>query len=151
SAIHDLLISPDGVIRMPEADGEVRGYLLGFNPQTEKWDVNVDMDPADVVRSAGKFMQSLAFDSKGNLYIGWFVGGALSKYEKDTGRISVFTMPSTNAIPYGIVADRNDNLWIADWGSGKIVRFDTHTNAWTEFTPPTYPGQTRRPNVDYQN
>src|SRR5467141_3509403 len=25
------------------------------------------------------------------------------------------------------------------------------TNAWTEFTPPTYPGQTRRPNVDYQN
>src|SRR5439155_2584579 len=27
----------------------------------------------------------------------------------------------------------------------------THTNTWTEFVPPTYPNQTRRLNVDYQN
>ena len=79
------------------------------------------------------------------------MGGALAKYERETGKVTVFPMPSTNAIPYGIVSDRNDNLFIADWGSGKIVKFDTKTNAWTEFTPPTYPGQTRRPNVDYQN
>ena len=79
------------------------------------------------------------------------MGGALAKYERETGKVTVFPMPSTNAIPYGIVSDRNDNLFIADWGSGKIVKFDTRTSAWTEFTPPTYPGQTRRPNVDYQN
>ncbi|PYR99217.1 MAG: hypothetical protein DMG12_21005 [Acidobacteria bacterium] len=140
------------MIWMPEhAEGGVRSYLLGFNPKTEKWDVNVDMDPTDVVRNGIKWMQSQAFDSKLNLYMGWIMGGALSKYERETGKVTVFPMPSTNAIPYGIVADRNDNLWIADWGSGKIVRFDTHTNTWTEFTPPTYPGQTRRPNVDYQN
>jgi streptogramin lyase len=152
SDVHEVLISPDGMIWMPEhAEGGVRSYLLGFNPKTEKWDVNVDMDPTDVVRNGIKWMQSQAFDSKLNLYMGWIMGGAVSKYEKETGKVSVFPMPSTNAIPYGIVADRNDNLWIADWGSGKIVRFDTRTNAWTEFTPPTYPGQTRRPNVDYQN
>ena len=152
SDVHEVLISPDGMIWMPEhAEGGVRSYLLGFNPKTEKWDVSADGDPTDVVRNGIKWMQSQAFDSKGNLYMGWIMGGALSKYEKDTRKISVFPMPSTNAIPYGIVADRNDNLWIADWGSGKIIRFDTRTNAWTEFTPPTYPGQTRRPNVDYQN
>jgi virginiamycin B lyase len=152
SDVHEVLISPDGMIWMPEhAEGGVRSYLLGFNPKTEKWDVNIDMDPTDIVRNKIKWMQSEAFDSKGNLFMGWIMGGALSKYERDTRKISVFPMPSTNAIPYGVVADRNDNLWIADWGSGKIVRFDTRTNAWTEFTPPTYPGQTRRPNVDYQN
>jgi streptogramin lyase len=152
SDVHEVLISPDGMIWMPEhAEGGVRSYLLGFNPKTEKWDVNIDMDPNDIVRNGIKWMQSEAFDSKGNLFMGWIMGGALSKYERDTKKISVFPMPSTNAIPYGVVADRNDNLWIADWGSGKIVRFNTPTNAWTEFTPPTYPGQTRRPNVDYQN
>src|SRR3989441_4165382 len=152
SDVHEVLISPDGMIWMPEhAEGGVRSYLLGFNPKTEKWDVNVDGDPTDVVRNGIKWMQSQAFDSKLNLYMGWIMGGALAKYERETGKVTVFPMPSTNAIPYGIVADRNDNLWIADWGSGKIMRFDTHTNTWIEFTPPTYPGQTRRPNVDYQN
>jgi streptogramin lyase/cytochrome c5 len=152
SDVHEVLISPDGMIWMPEhAEGGVRSYLLGFNPKTEKWDVSVDGDPTDVVRNGIKWMQSQAFDSKLNLYMGWIMGGALAKYERETGKVTVFPMPSTNAIPYGIVSDRNDNLFIADWGSGKIVKFDTKTNAWTEFTPPTYPGQTRRPNVDYQN
>src|SRR3989441_8788094 len=152
SDVHEVLISPDGMIWMPEhAEGGVRSYLLGFNPKTEKWDVNADGDPTDVVRNGIKWIQSQAFDSKLNLYVGWIMGGGLSKYERETGKMTVFPMPSTNAIPYGIVADRNDNLWIADWGSGKILRFDTHTNTWIEFTPPTYPGQTRRPNVDYQN
>jgi streptogramin lyase/cytochrome c5 len=152
SDVHEVLISPDGMIWMPEhAEGGVRSYLLGFNPKTEKWDFSVDGDPTDVVRNGIKWMQSQAFDSKLNLYMGWIMGGALAKYERETGKVTVFPMPSTNAIPYGIVSDRNDNLFIADWGSGKIVKFDTRTSAWTEFTPPTYPGQTRRPNVDYQN
>ena len=30
-------------------------------------------------------------------------------------------------------------------------KFDTHNNEWTIFTPPTYPGQIRRLNVDAQN
>jgi virginiamycin B lyase len=152
SDVHEVLISPDGMIWMPEhAEGGVRSYLLGFNPKTEKWEVNADGDPTDVVRNGIKWMQSQAFDSKLNLYMGWIMGGALAKYERETGKVTVFPMPSTNAIPYGVVPDRNDNLWIADWGTGKIMRFDTHTNTWIEFTPPTYPGQTRRPNVDYQN
>ncbi|PYS45488.1 MAG: hypothetical protein DMG13_31930 [Acidobacteria bacterium] len=152
SDVHEVLVSPDGMIWMPEhAEGGVRSYLLGFNPKTEKWDVSADGDPTDVVRNGIKWMQSQAFDSKLNLYMGWIMGGALAKYERETGKVTVFPMPSTNAIPYGIVSDKNDNLFIADWGSGKIVKFDTRTNAWTEFTPPTYPGQTRRPNVDYQN
>src|SRR5256885_8248869 len=59
SDVHEVLISPDGMIWMPEhAEGGVRSYLLGFNPKTEKWDVNVDGDPTDVVRNGIKWMQS---------------------------------------------------------------------------------------------
>ena len=59
-------------------------------------------------------------------------------------------MPSANGIPYGVVPDKNDNIWVADWGGGKILKFDTHQNNWTEYQPLTYPNQTRRLNFDYE-
>jgi streptogramin lyase/cytochrome c5 len=152
SDIHEVIVGKDGIVWMPEhAEGGLRNFLLGFNPKTEKWDHVIDEDPTDVVRNPIKWTQSFAMDSKGNLYIIWIMGGALTKYEKATGKVTVFPMPSTNAIPYGTVIDRNDNVFIADWGGGKIIKFDTHSSTWTEFVPPTYPNQTRRLNVDYQN
>ena len=66
-------------------------------------------------------MQSFAMDSKGNLYIGWIFGGAITKFEMATKKTTVVPMPSTNGIPYGVVADKNDNIWVADWGGGKIA------------------------------
>jgi streptogramin lyase len=65
--------------------------------------------------------------------------------------VSVFTVPTHNAIVYGIIADRNDNMWMALWDSGNIAKFDTHNNEWTIFAPLTYPAQVRRLNVDAQN
>ena len=152
SDVHEVLIGRDGMIWMPEhAEGGLPSYLLRFNPKTEKFEESIDLDPQNMVRNSIKWMQSTAFDSKGNIYVGWIMGGALSKYEPQTKRVSVFPLPSTNAIVYGVIADRNDNIWMALWDSGKIAKFDTHTNSWTEYAPPTYPGHTRRLNVDYQN
>lgn len=152
SDVHEVLIGRDGMIWMPEhAEGGVPSFLLGFNPKTEKWERNIDLDPDHVVRNSIKWMQSTAMDSKNNIYVGWIMGGALSKYEPATGKVSVFRVPTPHAIPYGIVADRNDNMWMAEWSGGKIAKFDTRNNSWTEYTSPTYPGHVRRPNVDYQN
>jgi streptogramin lyase/mono/diheme cytochrome c family protein len=152
SDVHEVLVGRDGMIWMPEhAEGGVQSFLLGFNPKTEKWEQNIDLDPDNVVRERIKWMQSTAVDSKNNIYVGWINGGALSKYERATGKVSVFRVPTPHTIPYGIVADKNDNIWMAEWSGGKIAKFDTHNNAWTEFAAPTYPGQVRRPNVDYQN
>ena len=35
-------------------------------------------------------------------------------------------------------------------GGGKILKFDTHQNNWTEYQPLAYPNQTRRLNFDYE-
>jgi streptogramin lyase len=150
--IHEILINPaDGMVYAPEhTEGGGRSYINGFNPKTEKFDVVVDGDPTDVVRNAIKWMQSFAMDSKGNLYIGWIFGGAITRFEMATKKTTVVPMPSANAIPYGIVADRNDNIWVADWGGGKILKFDTQQSNWTEYQPLTYPNQTRRLNFDYE-
>jgi virginiamycin B lyase len=154
NGIHEVLVDPAGMIWLPEHSGVQPSNvkrLLGFNPQTEKFEQMIPLDPNNVVRNPIKWTQSLALDSKGNIYVGWIMGGALSKYDRQTKTVSVFTVPQINAIVYGVVADKNDNIWVALWDSGNIAKFDTQTNAWTIFTPPTYPGHTRRLNVDAQN
>jgi streptogramin lyase len=79
------------------------------------------------------------------------MGGALSRVDRVTQKVTVFPVPEHNAIVYGVVVDRNDNVFLALWNSGHIAKFDTHNQQWTIFTPPTHPGQTRRLTVDAQN
>ena len=151
---HEVLVDRHGMIWLAEHGGATPSKvkrLLGFNPQTERWEHQIPMDPENVVRNPNKWLQSLALDSKGNIYVGWIMGGALSKWDRVTNEVSVFRLPTPHSIVYGVVADRNDNIWLAQWSGGKIAKFDTTTNQWTEFTPPTYPGQIRRLNVDSQN
>ena len=151
---HEILIDPSGMIWLPEHRGRqntAEKRLLGFNSKTEEWTQQISLDPENVVRNPTKFLQSLAMDSKGNIYVGWIMGGALSKWDRATGEVSVFRIPTPHAIPYGVVADKNDNIWIALWSGGKIVKFDTSNNSWTEYTTTTYPAHTRRLNVDKDN
>ena len=54
-------------------------------------------------------------------------------------------------MPYGVVADSQDHIILGDYGSGHLYRFDPENESWTTFTPPTYPAQVRRPNVDEED
>ena len=154
NGIHEVLVDPDGMIWLPEHSGvqtSTPKRLLMFNPKSEQFEKLIPMDPDNAVRNSIKWLQSLAMDSKGNIYVGWIMGGALSKWERATNKVTVFRVPTSHSIPYGIVADRNDNIWMAQWSGGKLAKFDTSNNQWTEFTPPTYPSQIRRLNVDSKN
>ena len=98
---HEILIDPSGLIWLPEhrgRTGDKEKRLLGFNPATETFEHQIPMDPDNVVRNPTKFMQSLAMDSKGNIYVGWIMGGALSKWDRATGEVSVFRIPTPHAI-----------------------------------------------------
>ena len=98
NGIHEVLTDPTGMLWLPEHQGTQPSKakrLLGFNPKTEKWEQQIPMDPDNVIRNPIKWMQSLAMDSKGNIYVGWIMGGALSKLERATNKVSVFPIPST--------------------------------------------------------
>lgn len=151
---HDLTIDRFGIVWAPEhaglkPDGAKR--ILGFNPKTEKWEHQLPADPDNVIRNSVKWMQSMALDSKSNLYVGWIMGGAISKYERATGKVKVYPISERGAVPYGVIADRNDNIWMALWNSGKLAKFDSTNEQWTEFAPLTFPSHIRRLNVDAQN
>jgi len=150
--IHEVLVSPrDGMVWLPgHRATDLVSYIYGFNPKTEKFEVVEKGDPTNVIRNDVKWMQSFAFDSKGNLYIVWIMGGAITKFEPATKKTTVIPLPSTNAIPYGIVPDKNDDMWLVDWSTGKILKFDTQQNTFTEHQPLSYPNHTRRLNFDYE-
>ena len=148
---HEVLIDPTGIVWLPEHKGRKpsgKKRLLGFNPETETFEHIIAMDPDNVVRSDVKWLQSLAMDSKMNIYVGWLMGGAMSKYERATGDVKVYPLPVINGAPYGVVADSQDHIILADYGTGNIYRFDPKNESWTTFTPQTYPSQVRRMNVD---
>ena len=151
---HDLTVDRFGIVWAPEHSGlEPTGSkrILGFNPKTEQWEHQIPGDPDNVIRNSMKWMQSMALDSKSNLYVGWIMGGALTKWERATGKVTVYPITDRGAVPYGVIADRNDNIWTALWNSGKLAKFDTVNEQWTEFAPLTFPSHIRRLNVDAQN
>ena len=151
---HDVIVDRTGIVWAPEHSGSQPGSpkrLLGLNPETEQWEYKIPLDPNDVIRMPIKWAQSFTIDSKNNVYVGWMMGGALSKYDRATKEVTVFPVPEHNAVVYGVEVDQNDNIFAALWSSGHIAKFDTHTEQWTIFVPPTHPGQTRRPIVDSNN
>ena len=151
---HEVLIDPTGMVWLPEHSGRTPSApkrLLGFNPETEKFEHIIPMDPDNVLRYDIKWLQSLAMDSKMNIYVGWLMGGAMSKYERATGEVKVYPLPVINGAPYGVVADSQDRIILADYGTGNLYRFDPDNESWTTFTPLTYPSQIRRMNVDSED
>ena len=156
--IHDFIIGRDGIIWLPQHGGAIPygpQHLWGFNPKTEKFEYAIDMDPDNWIRMPIKWMQSLAEDSKGDIIASWFMGGALSMYHRAENKVTVHPMPMSNSVIYGTVIGKDDTTYSAEY-TGKIEAFHTWTatangvGEWVEYTPPRYPGQLRRPNVDYQ-
>jgi streptogramin lyase len=156
AGVHDLLIDREGMIWIPEftfVPSTREPRLLGFNPKTEQWQHNLVADPDDEIRTAfkaGGF--AMVVDTKGNLYTTWLTNDVLSKRDGETGKITIYRLPTDGAGPYGSAIDQNDNVWIAEARTSKIAKFDTVTGQWTEFTPLTTTAYLRRgPGVDPDN
>ena len=90
-----------------------------------------------------------AVDSKGNVWTTLMWTNQIAKFDRQTGEVSRFDVPSPYGAAYGEVIDKQDNMWIAEWINCKIEKFDTKTEKFTEFTPPDKPCNERRLFVDH--
>jgi streptogramin lyase len=135
----------DGHVDSSGSGSELSSRLLGFNPKTEKWEHEVDLDPDNVIRTKrkGPLMGGLV-DSQGKIWVHWMLSGAISMYDPATRKAATHLIPTNAATPYGACIDPFDNIWVAEWNGGKLARFDQSTGAWTEFIPPNYPANFRR-------
>ena len=158
AGVHEIIIDRKGIVWVPEfgrtSDGRVEGggtgsevtsRLIGFNPKLEKWEYAIDPDPDNVIRAIQKGpLMGSTVDSRGNIYMDWMLTGAIGKYDPTTKKATTFRIPTPGAVPYGQTIDPFDNVWVSEWNGGKLGRFNTKTNTWTEFIPPFYPANLRR-------
>lgn len=75
----------------------------------------------------------------------------IAKWDRKTGEVSRFSVPTPYSSPYGAVVDKKDNVWIAEFLACKLTRLDPKTGGMTEFSPLTRPCTVRRLTVDHNN
>lgn len=73
------------------------------------------------------------FDSKGNLWLSLLAAGSLGKWERATDTIKYWDVPVLRSRPYGIIVDRKDKVWFADYHNNGLTRFDPDTEEFKHF------------------
>jgi len=123
---------------------ELLGCKVGkFNPRKQKFtEYPALTSPCAINR--------LTVDSKGIVWYSLARPGMLGRLDPETEeQLEYDILPFTNvsaSSPYGIIADRDDQVWFGDGGmGGALVKFDPDTE---EFTYHPLPRQTDNPNLD---
>jgi virginiamycin B lyase len=92
-----------------------------------------------------------AIDSKQNVWASLMYTNEIAKWDRKTGEVSRFAVPTPYSSPYGAVVDKKDNVWIAEFLACKLTRLDPESGLITEFSPLTRPCTVRRLSVDHNN
>jgi virginiamycin B lyase len=81
----------------------------------------------------------LQIDSVGRLYSTQLAGNTVVQYDTRSDEAKMFTMPSPNAGPRRPAVGRDDMLWIPEWNTGKLTRFDPATSTFKSYALGTTP------------
>jgi streptogramin lyase len=123
---------------------ELLGCKVGrFNTRTERFTEYPSL-------ASPCALNRLTVDSKGIVWYSVFNKGILGRIDPKTGeQVEYDVLPFTDvnaSMPYGIIADQNDQIWFGDGGmGGTLIRFNPKT---TEFTYYPEPRQGDNPNID---
>jgi len=118
---HAITLDRDGNVW---AADDSAGMPIEFVPETKKF--KTYQKPSDLPR-AGDF---IAVDSKGNIWAPHTDGAV--KLDPQTGKYTIYTIPTKGKSTYGIDADKNDNIWIAQPTADKIAFIDAQTGETSE-------------------
>lgn len=117
------------VARLDTTTGEMKGYGDTENPM--RWGGHTPV-----------------FDSKGDLWWTLIAKDQLGKWERATDQVKRWSIPTKGGRPYGVLVDHEDNIWLAEFYTCKVARFNPATEAFTEFESPSAPCSLRRLGLD---
>jgi virginiamycin B lyase len=120
---------------------ETAGFSLGrLDPKTG----SITRYPMDSTgRSKGRGHTPVV-DSKDNVWFTVIVGDMIGKWDRQTGKSTVWKVPTQGAAPYGLTLDKDENVWFAEFRRCKIGKFDPRTEKFTEYAALTQPCTIRR-------
>jgi len=58
-------------------------------------------------------------------------------YDPATNQWKEWTLPGDNPMPYAVYVDKNNTVWLSDFGANAIVRFDPIKEKFGVVTLPT--------------
>jgi streptogramin lyase len=99
-----------------------------------------DEFPADLTIKDEKgihhHIYGITADPAGNLYEADIVGGDLFRLNGETGKVTMYEIPTKNAGPRRMHLDQQGRLWIGEYYGKTIGMFDTHTEKFQEWKVP---------------
>jgi virginiamycin B lyase len=87
---------------------------------------------------------TLNFDQSGILWFTVQVGNRVGRLDPKTGKIKLFTPPTANARPYGIMINSKGIPVFVEFGTNKVATIDPQTYAIKEYTLPDAGARPRR-------
>jgi virginiamycin B lyase len=84
------------------------------------------------------------FDSTGRAWITEWFAGKLAVYDASARSWREWRLPGADPQPYAVYVDERDMVWVTDFGSNAIVRFDPTTERFDSFALPTAAASVRQ-------
>jgi len=76
-------------------------------------------------------------DSKNNVYFTDFAADYIGKVDKDTMKVTLFTMPKKPSAPRRGFMDDQDRMWFGEYRGNRMAMFDTKTEQFKQWDMPT--------------
>jgi virginiamycin B lyase len=105
-----------------------RGVYGRFDPATD------EMEVYEAPRGRGPY--GITATPDGNIYYASLAGSHLAAVNLETGEVTVIDPPTTNQGARRVWSDSSGRLWISEWNSGQLGRYDPATGEWREWRLP---------------
>ncbi|HYE34447.1 virginiamycin B lyase family protein [Methylocaldum sp.] len=132
---HNLIVDRAGQVWFA---GNRKGYIGRLAPGTGQIVKYPMPDPA------AADPHTLAFDSRGDIWFTVQGGNFVGKLTAGTGQIRLIRVPTSDALPYGIVVSADDRPWFTEFGSNKLGTVDPATGQVHEYDLPRRDARPRR-------
>jgi virginiamycin B lyase len=131
---YGITATPSGTVYFASLAGS---YLGRVDPS--RWTVRVLRPP-----TAGQGTRRAWSDSKGRIWTSQWNAGQVAVYTPATGRWREWRLPGAAPMAYAVYVDEKDAVWLTDFGSNAIVRFDPRSEKFTRVVLPSSPAEVRQ-------
>lgn len=126
--------TPDGQVYFASLAGS---YIAQIDLETGNATV---LDPPTPDQGARRLWS----DSTGRLWLTEWNAGNLGMYDPVTNMWKEWKLPGQNPQPYAVFVDNKDTVWISDFGSNAMIRFEASTEKFQSFPLPTPDAKVRQ-------
>jgi virginiamycin B lyase len=116
-------------------DGRGRIWFTGQNGVYGRLDPRDDaMKVWDAPRGRGPY--GIATTPDGQVYYASLAGSHIARVDLDSGEATVIDPPTKDQGARRVWSDSKGAIWVSEWNSGQVSRFDPKTGGWNQWKLP---------------